>query len=61
MSSELINRPSTSKMQARTGGKVAFLVWISDMADARSYSAQSTGMIMVLDGGTLSGRFGTYL
>ena len=29
MSSELISRPSTSKMQARTGGKVA------DMADVR--------------------------
>lgn len=48
-------------MQARTGGKVAFLVWISDMADVRSYSAQSTGMNMVLDESTLSGRLGTYL
>ena len=32
MSSEFIRRPSTSKMQARIGGKVGLLAWSSDMA-----------------------------
>lgn len=36
MSSELMSRPSTSKIHARIGGKVSLVGWISDMASVRS-------------------------
>ena len=37
MSSELIRRPSTSKMQARTGGKVVDMVDLCEVPNSEAY------------------------